>query len=160
MKKSSTLRGAADPPLGDTLDLLRLIWSVDHALQRASTRMERSIGATGPQRLVVRVIGSFPGIPAGRVAQVLNLHPSTVTGLIQRLERRGFVRRMDDPRDGRRSLLGLTEAGYRLDRGRAGTIEAAIEKLIAETPAAGMRTTISVLQRLHDILQVDTDASR
>ena len=58
-------------PLGAVLDFMRLLWAVDHALQSASKRMESSFGLTGPQRLVVRIVGRFPGIAAGRIGRRL-----------------------------------------------------------------------------------------
>src|SRR2546421_7190843 len=48
---------------------------------------------TGPQRLVMRIVGRFPGIAAGRVAQILHVHPSTLTGILKRLEARGLLQR-------------------------------------------------------------------
>ena len=46
----------ADPvsreiPLDDVLRFMRLIWAVDHELERVSKRMEDRIGLTIPQRL-------------------------------------------------------------------------------------------------------------
>ena len=81
-----------DPPLGAVLDFMRLLWAVDHALQSASKRMESAFGMTSPQRLVVRIVGRFPGIAAGRVAEILHVHPSTLTGVLKRLEARGARR--------------------------------------------------------------------
>jgi hypothetical protein len=46
-------------PLGGPIDFLRLIWAVDHALQRRSKSMAATIGITGPQRLVIRIIDGF-----------------------------------------------------------------------------------------------------
>src|ERR1700760_1858990 len=94
--------GSADPPLGAVLDFMRLLWAVDHALQSASKRMEATFGVTGPQRLVVRIVGRFPGIAAGRVAEILHVHPSTLTSILKRLETRGMLQRRSDPRDARR----------------------------------------------------------
>src|SRR5258708_17032792 len=74
------------PALGAVLDFMRLLWAVDHALQSSSKRMEATYGITGPQRLVVRIVGRFPGIAAGRAAEVLHVHPSTLTGILKRLE--------------------------------------------------------------------------
>jgi len=53
------------PSLGPVLEFLRVLWQVDHALQRRSKRMARELGLTGPQRLVLRLVGRFPGLPAG-----------------------------------------------------------------------------------------------
>jgi hypothetical protein len=76
------------PPLGETIDFLRLIWRVDHALHQASKRMQASLGVTGPQRLVIRIVGRFPGLTAGQLAEILYVDPSTMTGVLERLERR------------------------------------------------------------------------
>jgi DNA-binding MarR family transcriptional regulator len=103
------------PSLGPALDFLSLLWRVDHALQRRSKRTALELGLTGPQRLVLCILGRFPGRPAGRLAALLHVHPSTLTGVLQRLERAGLIKRRTDPRDGRRALFGLTERGRELD---------------------------------------------
>jgi len=123
-----------DPPLGAVLDFMRLLWAVDHALQSASKRMEATFGVTGPQRLVVRIVGRFPGIAAGRVAEILHVHPSTLTGILKRLEARGMLQRRSDPRDARRALFGLTAKGKKLDTLRTGTVEQAVRKVLARSP--------------------------
>src|SRR5256714_3983183 len=114
-----------DPPLGAVLDFLRLLWAVDHALQSASKQMESNFGMTGPQRLVMRIVGRFPGIAAGRGAEILHVHPSTLTGVLKRLESRGLLQRRTDPRDGRRALFLLTPEGRKPDTVRTGIVEEA-----------------------------------
>jgi DNA-binding MarR family transcriptional regulator len=123
-----------EPPLGAVLDFMRLLWAVDHALQSASKRMEATFGVTGPQRLVVRIVGRFPGIAAGRVAEILHVHPSTLTGILKRLEARGMLLRKIDPRDARRALFGLTPKGKKLDTLRTGVVEQAVRKVLARSP--------------------------
>src|SRR5437588_7169226 len=122
------------PPLGAVLDFMRLLWAVDHALQSASKRMEAIHGITGPQRLVVRIVGRFPGIAAGRVAEILHVHPSTLTGILKRLEGRGVLQRRSDPRDARRALFGLTLKGKKLDTAKTGTVEQAVRRVPARDP--------------------------
>ena len=70
--------------LDGVLDFMRLLWSVEHGLQRSSKRMESELGITGPQRLVLRVVGQFPGLSAGDLAHIVRLHPSTITGIRRR----------------------------------------------------------------------------
>src|SRR5438067_4845878 len=123
------------PPLGAVLDFMRLLWAVDHSLQSASKRMEASFGITGPQRLVVRIVGRFPGIAAGRVAEILHVHPSTLTGILKRLEARGVLQRRSDPRDARRALFGLTNKGRKLDTVRTGVVEQAVRRVLGTDPA-------------------------
>ncbi len=123
-----------DPPLGAVLDFMRMLWAVDHALQSASKRMESAFGMTGPQRLVVRIVGRFPGIAAGRVAEILHVHPSTLTGVLKRLESRGILQRKPDPRDARRALFMLTGKGRKLDTVKTGTVEQAVRRVLLKDP--------------------------
>ena len=122
-------------PLGAVLDFMRILWALDHALQSASKRMEVSFGLTGPQRLVVRIVGRFPGIAAGRVAGILHVHPSTLTGILTRLEARGMLQRRPDPRDARRALFVLTAKGRKVDTIRTGTVEQAVRRVLAKDAA-------------------------
>src|SRR2546421_8259869 len=123
------------PPLGAVLDFMRLLWALDHALQSASKRMESNFGMTGPQRLVMRIVGRFPGIAAGRVAEILHVHPSTLTGILKQLESRGLLQRRTDPRDARRALFMLTPKGRKLDTVRTGIVEQAVRRAPAAGPA-------------------------
>jgi DNA-binding MarR family transcriptional regulator len=134
--------------LDETLQFLRALWVAVHALQKASKRMTRTLGVTGPQRFVIRVVGLSPGISAGALARVLHLHPSTVTGILQRLEARGLVRRERHSDDARRAALRLTPAGIQRNVALAGTVEAAARVVLSDTPAAGQRAARELLERM------------
>jgi len=135
-------------PVGDAIDFLRLIWAVDHALQRRSKAMAATLGITGPQRLVIRIIGRFPSLHARQLADLLHLHPSSLTALLKRLERRGLVRRWPDDRDRRRWLLGLTRHGRTLNREAPGTIEAAVRRVLQTTTRDNLDAARTVLENL------------
>jgi MarR family transcriptional regulator, organic hydroperoxide resistance regulator len=135
-------------PVGDAIDFLRLVWAVDHALQRRSKSMAATLGITGPQRLVLRIIGRYPSIHARQLSDILHLHPSSLTALLKRLERRDLVRRWPDERDRRRWLLGLTRQGQALNRATPGTIEAAVQRLLKTTARHDLDVAAAVLRRL------------
>ena len=136
------------PPLGDVLEFMRLMWAIDHALQKKSKRMKVQLGVTGPQRLVIRVVARFPGIPAGQLAELLHVHPSTLTGIVKRLERQGLLTRRVDARDRRRVLLGLTREGRQLDIDCEGTVEAAVRAALSAFPEPKVRNAAEVLERI------------
>jgi DNA-binding MarR family transcriptional regulator len=137
-------------PVGEALELLRLVWAVDHALQRRSKSMAAVLGVTGPQRLVIRIIGRFPSIHARQLAEILHLHPSSLTALLKRLERRRLIRRRPDERDRRRWLLGLTRHGQAFNGDMPGTIEAALQRTLRSTAPcdlAGARIVLDTIAR-------------
>jgi DNA-binding MarR family transcriptional regulator len=152
---STRAREALEPPLprlGDVLDFMRLIWAVDHALQKSSKRMRATIGVTGPQRLVVRIVSRFPGLTAGRIAALLHVHPSTLSGVLKRLERQGLIRRRSDARDGRRALFGVTAKGRLVEAVASGTVEAAMQKVLAGATPGQVEGARELLVRIAEAL--------
>ena len=134
--------------LGTTLGFMQQLWELTHALQVTSKRMARTIGVTGPQRLVVRVVGAAPGITARELANTLGLHPSTLTGVLGRLERQKFLIRRADPDDRRRARFELTARGKKVDAARRGTVEAAVRRALARADAATVAKTQEMLALL------------
>lgn len=72
--------------------------------------------AAGENRLSLRQLSALTMIEneqttLGDVARRLMVTPAVVTGLIDRLERRGYVRRINSTDDRRRVLLALTDEG-------------------------------------------------
>jgi MarR family transcriptional regulator, organic hydroperoxide resistance regulator len=122
---------AATPEaLPEVLQFMRLLWGVAHALDRTSKRMNQQLGVTGPQRLVLRVVGLFPGLSAGELAHILHVHPSTLTGVLQRLAGQQLVERTAAKSDRRRAQLRLTGKGRRINHITDGTVEAAVGRAL------------------------------
>lgn len=138
----------ADETLPDVLQFMRLLWAVVHGLARTSKRMRGAMGVTGPQRLVLRVAGLFPGLSAGDLALVLHVHPSTLTGVIQRLVTQRLLERADDPRDRRRAVLRLTTRGARANALRRDTVESAVADALVGVTMRERAATKRVLERL------------
>lgn len=149
-----------NPPLGAELEFLRLLWAVAHRLGSTSKVMEVSLGVTGLQRLVLRLVGQFPGITATQLAHILHLNSSTLTGVLKRLEQRGYVERQEDPRDARRALLSLTEGGRALDVPAEGTVEAAVQRLLLRVPEEHLSAARELLTALADELRLSEDGPR
>ena len=141
-----------DAALGATLDFMRRLWALEHALQSASKRMAAALAITGPQRVALRVIGRRPGIAAKALAHTLELHPSTVTGVLARLEARGLIRREPDPADGRGVRLFMARKGKALTRSAAGTVEAAVQRALQQIDARDLAAALRVLSTLTDTL--------
>lgn len=146
--------------LDDVLQFMRTLWVTVHALQKASKRMNRTLGMTGPQRLVLRVVGLAPGISAGALAKVLHLHPSTLTGVLHRLESQRLLSRVRDATDARRAVLRLSPRGERLNVATEGTVEAAARTVLAQVPPSNRLAVERVLALLADVLDAGGAARR
>ena len=139
-------------PATDDLRFLRALWELDHALESASRRMKSRIGVTGRERLLIRIIGERPAITPGELATVLHVHPSTVTALLKRLERRRLVLRRQAAEAARSSKLVLGAPGRAINALQSGTIEAEVMAALAEAPRerviAAAELLVAVARRL------------
>jgi MarR family transcriptional regulator, organic hydroperoxide resistance regulator len=145
-------RSAAVRTLDPILDFMRLLWSIEHGLQRMSKKMENELGITAPQRLVLRVVGRFPGISAGELAHIVRLHPSTITGIVQRLVARGWLERRRDSSDARRVQLLLKPHAVRYTKTTRGTVERAVRLALNGAGHSKVVAARRVLARLAERL--------
>jgi DNA-binding MarR family transcriptional regulator len=142
-------------PLDPALDFMRLLWSIEHGLQKLSKRMAAEIGVTGPQRLVLRIVGRFPGVSAGELAHIVRLHPSTITGVVQRLVSRGLLARERDPGDSRRVRLRLNAKASAYTRVAPGTVEHAVKRALKKS---GRRRVLAAREVLAEIARSLADS--
>jgi len=93
-----------------TLSLLDIVPRLNRWAEASVSR------AAGENRLSLRQLSALTMIESekttlGDVARRLMVTPAVVTGLIDRLEKRGYVRRINSTDDRRRVLLALTDEG-------------------------------------------------
>lgn len=65
----------------------------------------------GYEALVLLVFSSRGSLPLGKMGERLQVHPTSVTSIVRRLESRGLVLRLPHPDDGRAVLAEITPAG-------------------------------------------------
>lgn len=132
----------------DVLQFMRVLWALDHTMQERSKAMAARLGVTGLQRFVLRMVGHMPGITSAELSMLLHLHPSTLTGVLRRLERNRLLRRRKDRVDGRRGLLQLTEAGAKALAEHRYTVESVVRDALQHENPKQVATFIGFLRRL------------
>jgi DNA-binding MarR family transcriptional regulator len=145
------------PTTPAVLEVMQTLWALAHALEARSKWMHRNLGVTGPQRLLIRVIGETPGCSPGEAARKLTLNPGTASRLAAGLERAGLVRREDYQADGRRRRLILTRRGEAVNRHHQGTVEAAAREALASATPGEARMARKFIRRLTESLTVPAD---
>ena len=95
----------------------------------------------------------------GDVARSLNVTPAVVTGLIDRLERRGYVRRVNSLFDRRRVNIELTPAGEDVRMQAEGRLANRLQSLIGDLPSDEVARLEDGLQILEKVVR-SIDAQR
>jgi DNA-binding MarR family transcriptional regulator len=97
------------PPETESLHvLLAQICRLKHARVRS---LLEALGLYEGQPALLRGLWVQEGLTHAELARILDVRPATVTKMIQRMEKSGFVERRPDATDQRLSRVYLTEAG-------------------------------------------------
>jgi DNA-binding MarR family transcriptional regulator len=84
------------------------------AIDLHSKCLEREVGLTGPQLLVMQFISRTGETTAGVIAREVSLSQATVTLIIDRLERKGMLKRKRSTGDKRKVNVFLTSKGTKM----------------------------------------------
>src|SRR5262245_53984457 len=145
---TSVRRGTLVREAEGILATIRLLW---RDLLRNPYADAEAFGMTGPQVTVMACLATRGPITLTELSRTLGMSHSTASGIVDRLEARGLVRRSADASDRRRTLIEVTDAVRRyvseLEEGPAGRVVRALE---TATPAdrATIRRGLELLRRL------------
>lgn len=124
-----SLRWSAVPQMHAVTSLMRvqqlLIGRLDEILRPHGLTFARY------EALVLLTFSRAGSLPLGKMGERLQVHPTSVTSIVRRLEADGLVALRRHPEDRRAVLAGIT------DNGRA-TVEAATSDLVAADFGLGM----------------------
>jgi len=81
--------------------------------ERLRVKME-AIGLHCGQGFVLSYLWHNDGIPSAKIARALRISPATVTNMIKRMERGGWIERRPDPDDQRVVRIHLTDKALSL----------------------------------------------
>lgn len=97
----------------------RLIFLISKVCQKLIVNLQKAFSESGIEVTPIQVMLLFflqknDGSSLTQISQGLMLENPTVTGLIDRLEKLGYVKRSDHPSDRRIYLVHLTEKGKKV----------------------------------------------
>lgn len=130
-------------------DLVSAVMATADAFLRESHRLFRPFGLTGAQYNAINVIAASPGgLSQRELSDKLVVDRSNVTGLIDRMERAGWVRRTDHPEDRRAYRIVVTPAGRALWEKVTPHYLAAVQQVTRDLSERRLRDTLSNLREL------------
>ena len=102
-----------DKAVSETMQSLRRIIKF---LQDYSQTVYTHFGITGPQLWVLKTIYQNGSLSLGDLSRRMFINPSTITGVVDRLEKKKYVLRIRNEKDRRVVKVQLTPKGNRLAR--------------------------------------------
>jgi DNA-binding MarR family transcriptional regulator len=134
------------------MELRKIIQAID----RNSKSLVRRVGLTMPQLVILRYVCSQTEISVGVIAKNNHLSDATVTGILERLERRSFISKRKSDSDRRRVLIKITELGRELIRTAPPAMQEGFVESFNELPGWNRAMIYSALQQLADIMNASS----
>jgi len=135
--------------------ILRALRRIIRAVDFYSRQLSMRHSLTGPQLICLRQLKQHGELTPGQLARAVSLSPATISGILDRLERRGYLTRKRRAEDKRQVLVALTKAGMELvDRTPLPLQERFIQRL-AELPEARQAEIDRVLQRIVTMMEAE-----
>jgi DNA-binding MarR family transcriptional regulator len=132
---------ADQTPLIDAL--VRAAFFITAVLSRVAAEHDLSL----TQLRVLAILRDRQG-SMGDLASYLGLDKSTISGLVDRAEKRGLLRRTQNPLDGRGIDVALTPGGTDLAERGAATVAQALSPLTKTLSVAEARRLTALLERM------------
>ncbi len=136
-------------PLVPRSDPSALIEDTVFRLLTAGAEHWARVDLTMPQLKVLLLLGQHRSAPVSWLAARMQVSPPNITGILDRLEQRGWVERTSDPRDRRVVRILLTQQGEQLLHELAG---AGVTHLHAQIGTLGKSSVDSLREGLSAFL--------
>jgi DNA-binding MarR family transcriptional regulator len=138
--------GAVPELMAEAAEIARLLRAVRKQVEQPQNAATRGAGLTMPQVSTLSVLFDRGPVSLKDLSHELGLSHSTVSGIVDRLERHGLARRSVDPTDRRVSLIEVTD---QVDAyARKGYAESQAGRLVGALEAASPRQRASILEAL------------
>lgn len=140
-------------------EVLRSLRRIFHAVDRHS-RLARQYGLTEPQAICLNAVKRAGEVNPGQLARSVSLSPPTVTGILDRLERRDLVKRERIARDKRQVTVRLTHAGEKLLEQSPPSLQEQFKKRLSALPGCDQRRIAEALEEVVRLMEAeDIDAA-
>jgi DNA-binding MarR family transcriptional regulator len=140
---------------GAAQDVLRSLRRIFHAVDRHSRQLARLYGLTEPQAICLGAIDRMTQINPGQLARTVSLSPPTVTGILDRLERRHLIKRERTARDKRQVVVCLTDEGRALLQCCPPSLQECFTRRLADLPGARQRQIANALNEVVRLLEAE-----
>ena len=126
------------------------------AIELNSRRLVKRVGLTGPQLVILQEIARCGEVTAGEIAKAVSLSQATVTGILERMEKRGLLARQRSDRDKRRILVRITKSGRQILQEAPPLMQEAFVEKFSGLQEWEQTMILSALQRLVSIMDATT----
>jgi DNA-binding MarR family transcriptional regulator len=136
--------------------ILLSVRRIMRAIDMHSSYLARQYGLTSPQLICLKKLSGEKKLTPGGLAKEVHLSHATVTGIINRLEKKELVQRTRSTADGRSYLIRLTDSGLSMIKAAPSMLQDQFMHELSKLAEWEKTMILSSLQRITSILNVES----
>ena len=133
-------------------DIVKSIRRLVRAEYLDSQKMSKQYGLTGPQSLVLRLLIKKGALSSADLSRQMYVTPSNITGIIDRLEKKGLVERIRQQSDRRVALITLTQSGQKLGKTIPDPIEKKIVNQLSDLEPENLQILVMTMNQILNLI--------
>lgn len=140
----------------DTTDILIKIRKIVRSINLESKKIQKEYGVSIPQVLCLNFLKDSPNYQntQGEIRKFLNLNSSTVSGIVNRLEAKGYIARLPKSGDKRVVNIALTSAGDKAIGAIPNLLHDQLEERLNKLPQEELDRVQDSLETLINLLEI------
>src|SRR5690606_33615345 len=131
----------------------RALRRITRAIALHSKQLAACSHITAPQLVCLHTVIANGPLTATAISREIHVSPSTVVGIIDRLEEKGLVRRERGREDRRIVFVSVTEAGRKLATDAPSPLQKTLADALNELPELERATITLSLERIVDLVE-------
>jgi DNA-binding MarR family transcriptional regulator len=135
------------------LRILRALRRITRSVALHSRQLAACSHITGPQLVCLRTVMQKGPMTATAISREVHVSPSTVVGILDRLEDKGLIERERGREDRRIVFITVTEAGRQLVRDTPSPLQQKLADALKALPAEERATITSSLERIVGLME-------
>ena len=139
-------------------EIVDAIRQLNRSVYHDAKEMNRHFGLTVPQSGALRVLAQNGRLSSVELSRKLFVTPSNITGIIDRLEKKGFVKRVQKKGDRRIMLISLTRKGLEVGKSLPDPMEKKLILGLADLTTREIRDLQQALNRILLLMEADKAA--
>ena len=135
-------------------EIMQSLRRVIKAIHDYSRDVSDNFGITAPQLWALKTISLHRSLSQGELSEKMYLHPSTITGVVNRLEKKGYVERDRNQKDRRVVKVRLTPKGKALAKKTPNPIQGKMIYGLKNLKKRDLNSIYRSIQKLVTIMEV------
>ncbi len=132
--------------------ILNSMRQINHAISQYNRKLSACSNLTVPQLVCLQQLLEEEDWTPGKLARQVFLSQATVTGILDRLEKRSLIRRDRDRPDRRRVSIRLTEEGRRLAQEMPRPLQEQFAEQLAKLPESKQAQIDRILKEIVNMM--------